>query len=67
MVTLQLRQLSVPPSHRLLIQNLTWPEFEAILDELGEKRASRIAYSDGTLEIRKDLEKILGILLNALH
>ncbi|MBF1999090.1 MAG: Uma2 family endonuclease [Synechococcales cyanobacterium M58_A2018_015] len=57
MVTLQLRQLTVPPGQRLLIHDLDWPEFEAILDELGEKRASRIAYSDGTLEIRMPLPK----------
>ena len=51
-VTLQLRQLSVPPGQRLLIQNLEWAEFESILEELGEHRSSRIAYSHGTLEIR---------------
>jgi hypothetical protein len=33
MVTLQLRQLDVPPGQRLLIHDLDWPEFEAILDE----------------------------------
>ncbi len=51
-VTLQLRQLSVPPGQRLLIQNLEWAEFESILEELGEHRSSRIAYNHGTLEIR---------------
>ncbi|MCF2971514.1 Uma2 family endonuclease [Synechococcus sp. Nb3U1] len=57
MVTLQLRQLSVPPGQRLRIHDLDWSKFEAILDELGEKRASRIAYSDGILEIRMQLPK----------
>ncbi|UZQ52959.1 Uma2 family endonuclease [Trichothermofontia sichuanensis B231] len=57
MITLQLRQLTVPPGQRLLIQDVNWSEFEAILDELGEKRASRIVYSDGTLEIRMPLPK----------
>lgn len=57
MVTLQLRQLTVPPGQRLLIQDVNWSEFEAILDELGEKHASRIAYSDGILEIRMPLPK----------
>ncbi|MEM1254221.1 MAG: Uma2 family endonuclease [Cyanobacteria bacterium P01_H01_bin.21] len=51
-VTLQLRQLDVPPGQRLLVRNLDWPEFENILTELGEHRASRIAYSQGILEIR---------------
>ncbi|NEQ53675.1 MAG: Uma2 family endonuclease [Leptolyngbya sp. SIO3F4] len=51
-VTLQLRQLDVPPGQRLLVRNLDWPEFESILTELGEHRASRIAYHQGILEIR---------------
>lgn len=51
-VTLQLRQLDVPPGQRLLVRNLDWPAFERILTELGEHRASRIAYSHGILEIR---------------
>ena len=51
-VTLQLRQLDVPPGQRLLVRNLDWPEFERILTELGEHRASRIAYNQGILEIR---------------
>jgi len=55
MVTLQLRQLSAPPGQRLLIQDLDWSSLEAILSELGEQRTSRIAYSNGTLEIRMPL------------
>ncbi|NES21748.1 MAG: Uma2 family endonuclease [Symploca sp. SIO3E6] len=51
-VTLQLRQLDVPPGQRLLVRDVDWSEFEAILSELGESRSSRIAYSHGTLEIR---------------
>ena len=51
-VTLQLRKLDVPPGQRLLVRNLDWPEFERILTELGEHRASRIAYNQGILEIR---------------
>ena len=52
MVTLQLRQLDVPPGQRLLIHSLNWRQFEHILEELGETRSSRIAYNHGTLEIR---------------
>lgn len=55
MVTIQLRQLIVYPGQRIQLQDVNWQEFEAILDELGEKRASRIAYSDGVLEIRMPL------------
>lgn len=72
MVTLRLRQLDVPPGQRLLIHDLNWSEFEAILDELGEKRASRIAYSDGLLEIRMSLpehevdKELIGDLVKIL-
>jgi len=72
MVTLQLRQLDVPLGQRLLIHDLDWSEFEAILIELGEKRLCRIAYTDGTLEIRMPLPKherqksILGDIVKIL-
>jgi Uma2 family endonuclease len=52
MVAIQLRQLMVYPGQRIQLQGVDWQEFEAILDELGEKRACRIAYSSGILEIR---------------
>ena len=57
MVTLQFRQLSVPPGQRLLIHDVDWSEFEEILAELGDKRTARIAYSQKTLEIRMPLPK----------
>ena len=44
MVMLQLRQLVVQPGQRIQLQDVVWSEFEAILDELGDKRACRIAY-----------------------
>lgn len=52
MVTLQLRQLVVQPGQRLQVHDVSWSEFEAILNELGDQRACRIAYSDKVLEIR---------------
>jgi Uma2 family endonuclease len=57
MVMLQLRQLVVQPGQRAQLQEVNWQEFGAILDELGDKRASRIAYRDGVLEIRMPLPK----------
>jgi Uma2 family endonuclease len=55
MVTLQLRQIDVPPGHRVIFKDVSWQEFEEILEELGDRRASRLAYSKGTLEIRMPL------------
>ena len=46
---LELRQLSVPPGQRVLLHDVSWQELEAILEELGEHRAARIAYDNGTL------------------
>ncbi|MBD2724954.1 Uma2 family endonuclease [Nostoc sp. FACHB-892] len=72
MVTLQLRQLSVPPGHRVIVHDVKWQEFEAILEELGEHRTSRLAYSHGTLEMRMPLPKhekakvIIGDLVKIL-
>ena len=57
MVTIQLRQLSVPPGHRIILHNISWQEFEEILTELGENRASRLAYYQGILEIKMPLPK----------
>lgn len=72
MVTLQLRQLDIPPGQRLLLHDVSWAEFEAILEELGEQRGSRIAYDNGLLEIMAPLpehesdKEIIGDLLKAL-
>lgn len=72
MVLLQLKQLSVPPGQRLLLHNVSWEEFEAILEELGEHRGSRLAYDKGTLEIMTPLpeheaaKEIIGDLVKAL-
>ena len=55
MVTLQLRQLDVPPGQRLLLHDVSWAEFEAILEELGEHRGTRLAYDNGVLEIMAPL------------
>ncbi|QSJ19549.1 Uma2 family endonuclease [Nostoc sp. UHCC 0702] len=51
-VTLELCQIDFQPGQCLILREITWTEFEAILDELGEHRAARVAYYQGTLEIR---------------
>ena len=72
MVTLQLRQLDVPPGHRVLFRDVSWQEFESILAELGDRRATRLAYSRGTLEIRMPLpehevdKEIIGDMVKIL-
>ncbi|MCL6754016.1 Uma2 family endonuclease [Nostoc sp. CCCryo 231-06] len=51
-VTLQLRQIDVQPGQCLTLREISWAEFEAILEELGEHRAARVGYYQGVLEIR---------------
>ncbi len=52
---LELQKLTVPPGHKLLLHDISWQEFEAILEDLGEHRSARIAYDRGTLEIMTPL------------
>ncbi|MBD2451274.1 Uma2 family endonuclease [Nostoc sp. FACHB-152] len=44
-------QMQLAPGSAVTIPDVSWTEFEAILEELGHKRRARIAYSQGTLEI----------------
>jgi Uma2 family endonuclease len=44
-------QIELAPGSVVTIPNINWLEFESILQELGEKRRTRIAYSNSTLEI----------------
>jgi Uma2 family endonuclease len=47
--------LTKPRADRVLLHNFTWQQFEDLLHCLGEHRASRIAYDDGTVEIMTPL------------
>jgi Uma2 family endonuclease len=68
-------QMQLTPGSKVTIPDVSWEEFESILQELGEKRNSRIAYHQGILEIMvplpeheipKDLiSDIVKILLKA--
>jgi Uma2 family endonuclease len=72
MVTLRLRQLHVPPGQRVLIEQVSWPEFAEIVEELGDHRGTRVAYSQGTLEIVSPLPEhekakvVIGDLIKIL-
>lgn len=72
MVTLQLRQIKVLPGQSVVLEDVEWPEFEAILSELENGRGTRIAYTNRTLTIVAPLfqyEKskvVLGDLVTVL-
>jgi Uma2 family endonuclease len=48
-------EIKLEPGSTVTISNISWQEFETLLQELGEKRASRIAYSHNTLQIKVPL------------
>lgn len=57
MVTLQFRQIRVPSGQRVLLENISWSEFEDIVQELGEQRNTRVAYAQSILEIMAPLPR----------
>ncbi len=74
---LELRQLKIKPGQQLLLEDVSWQQFENILTDLGEHRAARVSYSYGSLEIMVPLpehekaKEIIGdtikILLDQLN
>ncbi|MGB3561367.1 MAG: Uma2 family endonuclease [Geitlerinemataceae cyanobacterium] len=69
---LELRQLKIKPGQQLLLEDVSWQQFENILSELGESRAARISYSNGLLEIMVPLpehekaKEIIGDIVKIL-
>ncbi|PSB34591.1 Uma2 family endonuclease [Chlorogloea sp. CCALA 695] len=69
---LELNQLVVQPGQQFLLKNVSWQMYENILEELGERRAAKINYSQGLLEImtplpeHEDDKVIIGDLVKAL-
>ena len=44
-------QITLASGSTVTIPNISWQEFELILQELGEDRSARLVYSKGTLEV----------------
>ncbi|MGK7878782.1 MAG: Uma2 family endonuclease [Crocosphaera sp.] len=69
---LELKRFDIPPGQRIFLKDVTWDEFEQILEELGEHRGSKIAYHYHTLEIMTPLpehesnKEIIGDLIKTL-
>lgn len=69
---LELKRFDIPPGQAVHLKDVTWEEFEQILEELGEHRAAKIAYRDNRLEIMTPLpehesnKEIIGDLIKAL-
>jgi Uma2 family endonuclease len=54
-VQIPIQRIHVPPGQQVLLQEVSWEEFEAILAELGDRPSTRVAYCDRTLEIMTPL------------
>ena len=52
---LEVKKIVVPPGQTIILRDINWSDFEAILEDLGEHRSSRIAYDCGTLYIMAPL------------
>ena len=69
---LELEQIIVQPGQQMLIKDISWQQLENILEEMGERRAARISYSDGWLEIMVPLpehekdKELIGDLVKIL-
>ncbi len=48
-------KIHLAPGSLVTISDVTWQEFESILQELGNKRAARVAYNQGILQIMVSL------------
>ena len=48
---IDLKQITIPPGDHILLNKVTWLQYEQILAELGEYRPTKISYSKGFLEI----------------
>ncbi|WP_333189435.1 Uma2 family endonuclease [Microcoleus sp. Pol7_A1] len=64
--------MKIQPGQQLLVEDVNWQQFESILAELGERRASRLSYSNGRLEIMVPLpehekaKEIIGDMVKIL-
>lgn len=67
-----INRIHIFPGHSVLLSNVTWHEFEEILIDLGEHRASLLAFDQGNLEImvplpeHEYLKSALGDLIKVL-
>lgn len=67
---IELEQIIIPPGERLLLKDVSWQQFESVLEQLGEHRGTKLSYNEGTLEIMTPLleqEKAKTIIGNIVE
>ncbi len=72
-VTITIKSINISPGSHLLIDNISWQQYESLLQELGEKRSiPRINYSNGILELMSPLpihersHRIIGYIVTTI-
>ena len=57
-----------PPSQHVTLQGVSWQTYQALLQDMGDHRAARLAYDRGSLEIimPSDLHEVLNRLLDRI-
>lgn len=50
-VQIPIQRIQIQVGQRILLQGVSWEEFEAVLQELSDRGSVRVAYCDGFLEI----------------
>jgi len=72
-VTIPIRTMNLSPGSHLLIEEVSWEQYESLLKELGEERCTpRINYSNGILEFMSPLpaherpHRIIGYIVTAI-
>lgn len=53
----RISQIETLQGQSTVLHDINWQQFERILEDLGDKRATRIAYLHGVLEIKRHLPK----------
>jgi Uma2 family endonuclease len=54
-ITVAIPQIKLTPGSKVSIDNISWADFQTILEDLGENRNTRITYYQGLLEIMSPL------------
>lgn len=72
-VTIPIKSINFSPGSHLLIENVSWEQYESLLEEFGEKRCiPRINYSNGILELMSPLpiherpHRIIGYIVTTI-
>lgn len=56
-VLIPIHHIQPTPGSTVTITNVSWDDFEQILEDLGDHRGTRVAYFDGNLEIMSPLPR----------